>query len=114
MVLILDLEASIIISNYFKVTELVDLKINFLERLEVKRKRMTDLHGVYLMEPSRGNVKFLQQDYSSDKPQYRKAHVLFTTFVPKSLLGQIAADKRLMKKIAKNSVREIYFSTKTI
>lgn len=51
MVLVLDLVSARIISTLFSITELVDSKIVFIERLEVQRKPL-EHHAIYFVSPT--------------------------------------------------------------
>ena len=114
MVLVTDIKTAFKISNLFKVPELVEMGIIFIERLEVKRKKL-DYHALYFIEPTKSNVGFLLGDFTTEeKPQYKKIHILFTTFIQKSLLRDIAHNKYLLKRLAKNSIKEFYHSCQII
>jgi hypothetical protein len=92
-------------------TELVAMGVVFVERLEVKRKRL-DRHAIYFIEPSKQNVDLLLKDFPGEpsQPQYRRIHILFTTFLEKGLLKSLALSKPLLTRIAKRSLKEFYFS----
>lgn len=87
--IVLDATSAFLLSNIFTVTELVAIKILFLERLEVKRKKL-DKHALYFVTPTRKNVDLIIGDFpqltEEEAPQYRRIHILFTTFVDKNLL----------------------------
>ena len=102
----MDIKTAFKISNVLKVSELVEVGITFIERLEVKRKKL-DYHAIYFIEPTKTNIGFLLADFpqNEEKPQYKKVHILFTTFIQKSLLRDLAHSKCLLKRLAKNSIK---------
>ena len=105
LVLVIDPSTLVLISNLFKVAELVGKKVTFIERLDKDRKKL-EHHALYFINPTVQNIDRLIKDFENkDKPQYRKVHILFTTFMDKSILKKIASEKNLLKKIAKNSIK---------
>ena len=91
------------------------MKIVYIERLEVKRKKL-DRHALYFCEPTKENIQFLITDFpaGNEEPQYRRIHLLFTTFVEKSILKQMSLSPPLLKRIAKNSIKEFYHSNRVL
>ena len=60
--MVLDLHSAFLLSNMFSVTELVAMKIVYIERLEVKRKKL-ERHAVYFCEPTKENAHHLIADF---------------------------------------------------
>lgn len=58
-----NLSTALLISNLFKIPELVEMKIIYLERLEVKRKRMNTLHAIYFLTPTMKSIEMLKNDF---------------------------------------------------
>ena len=46
LVLVLDLHSAFLLSNIFSMTELVAMKVVYIEKMEVKRKKL-DRHALY-------------------------------------------------------------------
>ena len=91
------------------------MKIVYIERLGLKRKKL-DRHAVYFCEPTKENIQFIIADFPGGdvEPQYRRIHILFTTFAEKSILKQMSLSPPLLKRIAKNSVKEFYHSNRVL
>lgn len=114
LVLVLDLYSAFLLSNLFVLTDLVAMKIVYIERLEVKRKKMNH-HAVYFVEATRDNGQLIIKDFPGEgEPQYRRIHLLFTSFVDKPILKEMALNPHLLKRIAKNSIKEFYHSNRVL
>lgn len=95
-----------ILTHLFRLTEIVSMKVNYIERLDKKRKKLNQ-HALYFITPSQESVLMLSNDFMDKKsePQYRRVHVLFSSFLDQSNLKMIATNPHLMKRIAKNSIK---------
>lgn len=117
----MDNVSAFLLSNIFTITELVAIKIIYIEKLEVKRKKL-DKHALYFISPTKTNIDLIIKDFppqtnekdEKEIPQYRRIHILFTTFVDKGLLKALALNKNVLKRIAKNSLKEFYFSARIL
>lgn len=111
MVLVLDLESAKFISTLFTVTDLVGQGIVFVERLEKVRKTL-DHHAIYFITPSQQSIDFMLADFNhKHELRYRKAHVLFSSALDRSLMKKISNNQYFLKKLARHSFKEFYFET---
>lgn len=114
MVLVLTASTALIISNLFSISELIDLGITFIERLEVVRKPL-NYHAFYFVEPSHNVVERIIADYDTEsKALYCKVHILFSGSLERKLLRMIASCNVLMKRLARHSIRETNFSLRLL
>jgi syntaxin-binding protein 1 len=113
-VLVLDLYSAKFISSLFTITELVGQGIVFIERLEKVRKSL-DHHAIYFITPTEQSIECMLKDYNDeDKCKYRKAHVLLSSALDRSLMKKIASNKLFLKKLARHSFKEFYFEVSVI
>ena len=87
--IVLDTTSAFLLSNILSINDLVSMKIIFIEKLEVERKKL-DKHALYFITPSRINIDRIIKDFpvlkEQEVPQYRRIHLLFTTFVDRELI----------------------------
>lgn len=66
---------------------------------------------MYFVNPTKDNINLIINDFplgngeNHEVPQYKKIHILFTTFIDKSILKLLAVHKGVLKRIAKNSIK---------
>lgn len=107
LVLVVDQSSLKLLSNLFKITELIGMGIIVLERLDLRRKVMDTMQALYFIEPREESVKQVIDDFK-ERRQYKKLHLLFTSAISKSNLKLLSLESNIIKYLAKHSIKEFF------
>ena len=100
-VLVLDGFATKIISSCCRMSDITDAGVSHVENLAVRRQPLPMLEAIYFAAPTKASVDAICRDYSGRKrPQYAKAHIVFTGHLSDVLLQQISQNRNLCGRIA--------------
>lgn len=100
-VLVLDGFATRIISSCCKMSDITDAGVSHVENLAVRRQPLPMLEAIYFVAPTSESVAAIGRDFQGRrKPQYARAHIVFTGHLPDSLLQQISQNRNLCSRIA--------------
>lgn len=99
-VLVVDKQTVKIIGKLFKLTELMELGVDCLEKLELQRKKLEDKQAVYLLSASPESVNLLLKDFRGQKQcVYDAANVFFTSQLTKQLMEKMAVCPELLARL---------------
>ncbi len=104
--LILDQTSLRMVSSCLKMIELMETGITAIEKLELKRKKFTNMHAIYLLTPTSRSIELLSSDFPPNSPQYGNIHLFFTNRLPKDLMKKIAENTELLSRV--KTLKEIY------
>eukprot|EP00898_Chlorokybus_atmophyticus_P002619 jgi/Chlat1/3358/Chrsp23S08819 len=93
-----------VISSVAKISDVFDEGVSLVEDLAKKRQPILAEDGIYFITPSPSSVQKLREDFAT-RPQYRSAHVFFSSPIPRQILSQLKTDGALMSKVA--TLREV-------
>ncbi len=100
-VLVLDGFATRIISSCCKMSDITDAGVSHVENLAVRRQPLPMLEAIYFVAPTAESVAAIGRDFQGRrKPQYARAHIVFTGHLPDELLQQISQNRNLCGRIA--------------
>ena len=84
MVLVMDDEATRVISSILTMYDIMEQNISLVERLGMKRQNFPDMDVVYLVAPKLESVRIILSDFESkSKAKYKNAHLFFLDSVRK-------------------------------
>ncbi len=105
-VLVLDGFATRIISSCCKMSDITDAGVSHVENLAVRRQPLPMLEAIYFVAPTAESVAAIGRDFQGRrKPQYARAHIVFTGHLSDELLHQISQNRNLCSRIA--ALREL-------
>jgi len=87
-ILVLDRTGQGIVAPLFRRSELMDLGIVGVARIEEKRERVEEARGVYLVEGTKENAEIIKEDVVQGK--YREIDVIFTGSVQRGIFEDLA------------------------
>lgn len=96
-VMIVDTPTIPIISNLFKMSELVENNIILLERYDLDRKPMLQYHAIYLLSPQADIDRFIR-DFNKE-PMYAAPHLLFTYSPSNSIIEKLNNASNVVNRI---------------
>ncbi|KAA8495580.1 Protein ROP [Porphyridium purpureum] len=97
-VFVVDDRALRVVSALVPLSVLQENGVTIVERLELAREPLPDVHAIYVLSGSPQSVRALCAESAA---QYRRFHVFFLDPLPESIFSQIQkADAKLVKKIA--------------
>ncbi|CAN6466572.1 unnamed protein product [Victoria cruziana] len=111
-VLIMDKVTVKIMSYACKMADITDAGISLVEDLYKRRQPLPSMDAVYFMQPLRENIIMFLSDMSGRSPLYKKAHVFFSSPLPKDLVANIKNDTSVLARIA--ALREMNLEYFTI
>ncbi|CAN8103029.1 unnamed protein product [Discula destructiva] len=91
MILVTDDSSKKIIDNCIKEDDILNNNIANIERLEDKRDRNPGMDAIYILTPKSHIVDTLIADL--EKQRYKRAHLLWTDALPRSLLERIRSSR---------------------
>lgn len=118
--LILDERTTKIIDKFMTVIELIECGIIGIENLHKKRKKFSNFHAIYFIEPSDESIRLMMNDFAEENPDakpteqvdpslkpplYDFAHIVFTSFVSDFQLQTLTKSKNLIYALL--SVRQV-------
>lgn len=89
LVAVVDHVALRVLSAALKVYDLTEAGVALVEDLNKKRKPLPTMTAIYFISPSAESIDCLLADMSGPKPQYKDAHVFFTSNCEQELLMKI-------------------------
>ncbi|CAA0842665.1 Protein transport Sec1a [Striga hermonthica] len=111
-VLIMDKVTLKVMSHSCKMADITDQGVSLVEDLFRRREPLPSMDAIYFIQPSKENVVMFLSDMSGREPLYKKAHVYFSSPVPKDLVARIKNDCSVIPRIG--ALREMnleYFPT---
>jgi hypothetical protein len=99
-VMCVDEMAMKVVGSCLKVSDVTDLGIAVIEPITNTREPLADMECIYFVEPTPGSWERIRDDFKDKKsPQYKKAHLFFTSKVPDSLFAQIKQQPNLLSRL---------------
>jgi syntaxin-binding protein 1 len=99
-IMCVDQMAMKVVGSCLKVSDVTDLGIAVIEPITNEREPLTDLECIYFVEPCVSSWERIRDDFADKKsPQYKKAHLFFTSKVPDSLFAQIKQQPNLLSRL---------------
>jgi hypothetical protein len=99
-VMCVDRTAMKVISSCLKMSDITDMGVAVVENVALQREPLPDMECIYFTEPSMESWIKIRDDFKDTrKPQYRKAHLFFTSKVPDSLFQQIKQSPNLLARV---------------
>ena len=81
--------------------------ITVVENINKRREPFPLMSGIYFLGPSQNSVAKLIDDFSlSAQPQYKEAHVFFSSALHPAMLGHIKACTGLVSRL--KSLKEVW------
>jgi hypothetical protein len=106
-ILIVDKYGLKVLSNTIKTMELINYGITLVERLELKRKKISKMEAVYLI--SAESLEEVMNDFpESDDPQYRSVHILTLSKITEQQMEALGENGSLAKRL--KTLKEINFN----
>ena len=106
-ILIVDNYGLKILSNAIKTMELINYGISLVERLELKRKKISKMEAVYLISPH--SIDQVLDDYPEDgEPQYKSIHLLTLSKIDAEGMRKMSENINFAKRV--KTLREINFN----
>jgi hypothetical protein len=106
-ILIVDNHGLKVLSNTIKMMELINYGITIVERLELKRKRISNIEAVYLINPQ--SYERMLEDYPEDgQPQYKSIHVLSLSKISSGIMEKFTQNMSFAKRV--KTLKEINFN----
>lgn len=110
-VLIMDPVSTRVMSHACQISEILDYGISLVENIEKKREPLLSISGVYFITPTDRSVQRLLDDWKV-RPQYKTAHVFFTSKVSPVHLQVIKNCSGLAQRL--RSLKEVNVELLTI
>lgn len=110
-VLIMDPVSTRVMSHACQISEILDYGISLVENIEKKREPLLSISGVYFLTPTDRSVQRLVDDWKV-RPQYKTAHVFFTSKLSPIHLQVIKACTGLAQRL--RSLKEVNIELLTI
>ncbi|EGR28704.1 syntaxin binding protein 1, putative [Ichthyophthirius multifiliis] len=100
-ILITDQNSLKIISSLMKMTELLELNIISVEKIDNERPKHSKHHAIYFISPYQDSIDLLLNDFPQKKGenQYGKVHLYLTNRIEENLMSKIATNKYLLNRI---------------
>ncbi|CAD8096416.1 unnamed protein product [Paramecium sonneborni] len=109
-ILVVDQKTLKIVSAYIKMSELLELGINAVENLHLKRKPF-NLEAIYFITPTQESIAYLIEDFeNAQSPQYKCAHVIFNNKMPQGIVQKMQSEQNLVKKLSTCKVFNLDFN----
>jgi Sec1 family len=85
----------------------INYGITIVERLELKRKRISNIEAVYLINPQ--SYERMLEDYPEDgQPQYKSIHVLSLSKISSGIMEKFTQNMSFAKRV--KTLKEINFN----
>lgn len=78
-----------VLSNTIKMMELINYGVNLVEKLELKRKKFSQLEAVYLIHPD-SYEKVIADFEAEGPPQYGSIHILSLTKINVHIMNEFS------------------------
>ncbi|KAJ3064016.1 vacuolar sorting protein VPS33/slp1 [Podochytrium sp. JEL0797] len=88
-VLVVDGLARKVINSCIKTSDILELNVTIVEKLELRRTPFPEYDAVYLLAPTPESVELLLQDYTQGRPPYAAAHLFFISALSDTLFEKI-------------------------
>eukprot|EP00245_Coleochaete_scutata_P005277 TRINITY_DN18717_c0_g1_i1.p1 TRINITY_DN18717_c0_g1~~TRINITY_DN18717_c0_g1_i1.p1 ORF type:complete len:662 (+),score=131.15 TRINITY_DN18717_c0_g1_i1:190-2175(+) len=111
-VLVIDEVTTKVMSTSCKMADITDEGISLVEDLNKRRQPLPALDAVYFIHPSRESVRKFIQDMGGKNALYRRAHVFFSSPLPKDLLQSIKNEPTVLPRIA--ALKEMNLEYQTV
>eukprot|EP00735_Rhodelphis_limneticus_P007533 TRINITY_DN20099_c0_g1::TRINITY_DN20099_c0_g1_i1::g.15642::m.15642 TRINITY_DN20099_c0_g1::TRINITY_DN20099_c0_g1_i1::g.15642 ORF type:complete len:633 (-),score=173.74,sp/Q54QC8/SEC1_DICDI/41.18/7e-155,Sec1/PF00995.18/1.1e-136,GARS_C/PF02843.11/2.9e+03,GARS_C/PF02843.11/0.5 TRINITY_DN20099_c0_g1_i1:410-2260(-) len=98
-VLVVDKLSLRIISAGCRMYDIMEEGVTLVENIDLVRQPLSELDAIYFLTPTKESVQRLCSDFRK-KPQYRMAHVFFTSKLHEDLFQQIGSCEPLVQRMA--------------
>eukprot|EP00899_Mesostigma_viride_P012721 jgi/Mesvir1/2144/Mv16665-RA.1 len=99
-VLIMDYATVKIMSAACKMADIADEGIALTEDLFKRREPQPHMDAVYFLTPDAKSIAKLREDFTGKTKLYRRAHIFFSSPIPRHLLNSIRGDAELVQHLA--------------
>ncbi|MCJ1472272.1 vacuolar sorting protein VPS33/slp1 [Lambiella insularis] len=106
-ILILDEASKRLVDSVVKQDDILQEKVTNIEQIESKRDMKQDLDVIYLLSPEPHIVECLMVDF--ERRKYRRAHLVWTAFLPLELRQRIDFSITAREQIAQARILNINF-----
>ena len=107
--MIVDEETSHVLNSFIQYTDLIDCGIAGLERLELTRKRLPNLHAIYFISGTMDSVERIAKEFENEsKPQYGLVHIIFKDHISEEIVEYLMSKENLANRIV--NIKEINLS----
>lgn len=107
--LIVDDQTSQILNSFIQFTDLIECNIAGLERLELRRKKLKDLHAIYFISPTKQSLDFIARDFEkAEEPQYGLIHIIFRDTIQQEAIEYLINKPNVAQRIV--NIKEVHLS----
>eukprot|EP00743_Colponemidia_sp_Colp-15_P009164 GILK01009998.1.p1 GENE.GILK01009998.1~~GILK01009998.1.p1 ORF type:complete len:654 (+),score=153.21 GILK01009998.1:211-2172(+) len=97
VVMVVDKWTLRILSAACGMSDIADVGVTVVEKLEIQRQRLPEMEALYFISPEADSVDALVRDFSSaKKPQYRAVHLFFSTSANQVVMNKLAQAPHLI------------------